>query len=221
MNTVLQYVLYLVILVALAVPLGFYIKRVMEGEKTFLSRILTPCEKGVYKLMRIKSDEQMTWKKYLVSVLIFSGIGFLFVFLLQLLQGFLPGNPQGLSGVSWDLSFNTAISFITNTNWQAYTGESTLSYLTQALGLTVQNFVSAATGIAVLYALIRGFTKVKDTGPVSYTHLCDTCDKSVPTIKKAINEINEKQELITKYRDGHKIVFKINLEELEQQFSNN
>ena len=79
MNTVLQYVLYLVILVALAVPLGFYIKRVMEGEKTFLSRILTPCEKGVYKLMRIKSDEQMTWKKYLVSVLIFSGIGFLFV----------------------------------------------------------------------------------------------------------------------------------------------
>ena len=156
MNTVLQYVLYLVILVALAVPLGFYIKRVMEGEKTFLSRILTPCEKGVYKLMRIKSDEQMTWKKYLVSVLIFSGIGFLFVFLLQLLQGFLPGNPQGLSGVSWDLSFNTAISFITNTNWQAYTGESTLSYLTQALGLTVQNFVSAATGIAVLYALILG-----------------------------------------------------------------
>ena len=150
MNTVLQYVLYLVILVALAVPLGFYIKRVMEGEKTFLSRILTPCEKGVYKLMRIKSDEQMTWNKYLVSVLIFSGIGFLFVFLLQLLQGFLPGNPQGLSGVSWDLSFNTAISFITNTNWQAYTGESTLSYLTQALGLTVQNFVSAATGIAVL-----------------------------------------------------------------------
>ena len=168
MNTVLQYVLYLVILVALAVPLGFYIKRVMEGEKTFLSRILTPCEKGVYKLMRIKSDEQMTWKKYLVSVLIFSGIGFLFVFLLQLLQGFLPGNPQGLSGVSWDLSFNTAISFITNTNWQAYTGESTLSYLTQALGLTVQNFVSAATGIAVLYALIRGFTKVKDTGLGSF-----------------------------------------------------
>ena len=168
MNTVLQYVLYLVILVALAVPLGFYIKRVMEGEKTFLSRILTPCEKGVYKLMRIKSDEQMTWKKYLVSVLIFSGIGFLFVFLLQLLQGFLPGNPQGLSGVSWDLSFNTAISFITNTNWQAYTGESTLSYLTQALGLTVQNFVSAATGIAVLYALIRGFTKVKDAGLGSF-----------------------------------------------------
>ena len=121
-----------------------------------------------YVVILIKSDEQMTWKKYLVSVLIFSGIGFLFVFLLQLLQGFLPGNPQGLSGVSWDLSFNTAISFITNTNWQAYTGESTLSYLTQALGLTVQNFVSAATGIAVLYALIRGFTKVKDTGLGSF-----------------------------------------------------
>lgn len=161
MNTVLQYVLYLVILVALAVPLGFYIKRVMEGEKTFLSRILTPCEKGVYKLMRIKSDEQMTWKKYLVSVLIFSGIGFLFVFLLQLLQGFLPGNPQGLSGVSWDLSFNTAISFITNTNWQAYTGESTLSYLTQALGLTVQNFVSASNRYCGFICVDSWFYKSK------------------------------------------------------------
>lgn len=110
----------------------------------------------------------MNWKKYAASVLIFSGIGLVFLFLLQLLQGVLPGNPQGLSGVKWDLSFNTAVSFITNTNWQAYSGESTLSYLTQALGLTVQNFVSAATGIAVLFALIRGFIKVKADGLGSF-----------------------------------------------------
>ena len=140
----------------------------MDGEKTFLSKILTPCENAVYKVMRVDKDEQMTWKKYAVSVLIFSGIGLVFLFLLQLLQGVLPGNPQGLSGVKWDLSFNTASSFVTNTNWQAYSGESTLSYLTQALGLTVQNFVSAATGIAVLFAQIRGFIKVKTDGLGSF-----------------------------------------------------
>ncbi|PWL44312.1 MAG: potassium-transporting ATPase subunit KdpA [Clostridiales bacterium] len=168
MSSVLQYVLYLAILVALAVPLGAYIKKVMDGEKTFLSKILTPCENAVYKVMRVDKNEQMNWKKYLLSVLVFSGIGLLFLFLLQLLQGFLPGNPQHLSGVKWDLSFNTASSFVTNTNWQAYSGESTLSYLTQALGLTVQNFVSAATGIAVLFALIRGFIKVKTDGLGSF-----------------------------------------------------
>ena len=168
MSSVIQYILYLVVLIALAIPLGAYIKKVMNGEKTFLSKILTPCEDAVYKVMRVKKDEQMNWKKYAVSVLIFSGIGLVFLFFLQLLQGVLPGNPQGLSGVKWDLSFNTAASFVTNTNWQAYSGESTLSYLTQALGLTVQNFVSAATGIAVLFALIRGFIKVKADGLGSF-----------------------------------------------------
>ncbi|PWM45710.1 MAG: potassium-transporting ATPase subunit KdpA [Clostridiales bacterium] len=168
MGTVLQYILYLAVLVILAIPLGAYIGKVMNGEKTFLSKILVPCEKTVYKAMRIKSDEQMSWKKYALSVLIFSGIGLLFLFLLQLFQGVLLGNPQGLSGVRWDLSFNTAVSFITNTNWQAYSGENTLSYLTQAIGLTVQNFVSAATGIAVLFALIRGFIKVKTDGLGSF-----------------------------------------------------
>lgn len=168
MNAVLQYLFYLAVLVVLAIPLGAYIKKVMDGEKTFLSKILTPCENLVYKIMRVKKDEQMNWKKYLVSVLLFSGIGFVFLFLLQMLQGFLPGNPQNLPGVPWDLSFNTASSFVTNTNWQAYTGESTLSYLTQSLGLTVQNFVSAATGIAVLFALIRGFIKVKTDGLGSF-----------------------------------------------------
>lgn len=168
MSSVIQYILYLAVLIVLAIPLGAYIKKVMNGEKTFLSKILTPCENAVYKVMRVKKDEQMNWKKYAVSVLIFSGIGLVFLFLLQLLQGVLPGNPQGLSGVKWDLSFNTASSFVTNTNWQAYSGESTLSYLTQALGLTVQNFVSAATGIAVLFALIRGFIKVKSDGLGSF-----------------------------------------------------
>ena len=167
-GAVIQIVLYLAVLVVLAVPLGIYIGKVMNGEKTLLSRICVPCEKAVYKLMRIKDGEQMTWKKYAAGVLLFSGIGFVLLFILQLLQGSLAGNPQGLPGVKWDLAFNTAASFVTNTNWQAYSGESTLSYLTQAIGLTVQNFVSAATGIAVLFALIRGFTRVKADGLGSF-----------------------------------------------------
>lgn len=168
MSAVLQYVLYLAILVILAIPLGAYIKKAMCGEKTFLSKILTPCENAIYKIMRIDKDEQMNWKKYALCVVFFSLFGFIFLFLLQLLQGVLPGNPQNLPGVSWHLSFNTTASFVTNTNWQAYTGESTLSYLSQVLGLTVQNFVSAGTGIAVLFALIRGFTKVKTDGLGSF-----------------------------------------------------
>lgn len=168
MMSVIQYILYLAVLVVLAIPLGAYIKKVMDGEETFLSKVLMPCENLVYKVMRVDKEEQMTWKKYAVSVLVFSGIGLVFLFLLQLLQGVLPGNPQGLPGVKWDLAFNTSVSFVTNTNWQAYSGESTLSYLTQALGLTVQNFVSAATGIAVLFAMIRGFIKVKSTGLGSF-----------------------------------------------------
>lgn len=162
MNTVLQYILYLLVLVVLAIPLGGYIKKVMYGEKTLLSPVFAPCENLIYKILRIKSDEQMNWKEYLKSVLWFSLAGLIFLTLLQMVQGVLPFNPQKLPGVKWDLSINTAISFITNTNWQAYTGESTLSYLSQALGLTVQNFVSAATGIAVLFALIRGFNNVKN-----------------------------------------------------------
>lgn len=168
MSAGIQYVLYLAILAALAIPLGAYIKKVMDGEKTWLSRVLTPCENAVYRLMRVNTQEQMNWKRYAVSVLIFSGVGLIFLFLLQLLQGVLPGNPQGLPGVNWDLSFNTAVSFVTNTNWQAYSGESTLSYLSQTLGLTVQNFVSAATGIAVLFAMLRGFMKAKTDGLGSF-----------------------------------------------------
>lgn len=168
MSAVLQYLLYLAALVVMAIPLGAYIKKVMFGERTVLSKLLTPCENAIYKVLQIDREEQMNAKRYTISVLVFSGIGLIFLFLLQLLQGVLPGNPQGLSGVNWDLSFNTAASFVTNTNWQAYSGEAALSYLTQAVGLTVQNFLSAATGIAVLFALIRGFIKVKTDGLGSF-----------------------------------------------------
>ncbi|WP_302818587.1 potassium-transporting ATPase subunit KdpA [Hungatella hathewayi] len=167
-GSIMQYVLYLAVLVVLAIPLGTYMKKVMYGEKTIFSSIFTPCERIVCKVLHVQESEDMTWKQYLSSVFLFSGIGFVFLFLLQLLQGALPGNPQGLAGTSWHLAFNTAASFVTNTNWQSYSGESTLSYLTQAVGLTVQNFVSAATGIAVLFALIRGFTRVKAKGIGSF-----------------------------------------------------
>jgi potassium-transporting ATPase potassium-binding subunit len=161
-NSIIQYSLYLIILVVLAIPLGKYIGKVMNGEKVFLTKILNPVENFIYKVLKIDKDEEMNWKKYALSVAVFSIIGFVILFLLQIVQGVLPLNPEGVKGVSLDLSFNTTSSFVTNTNWQAYSGESQLSYLTQMLGLTVQNFVSAAAGIAVLFALIRGFTRVKE-----------------------------------------------------------
>ena len=160
MNSVPQYALYLAILVGLAIPLGRYMGKVMNGEKVFLSRILVPCERGLYKLLRVDPGEQMGWKRYAASALVFSLVSLVALFAINLLQGVLPLNPEKLPGVSWHLAFNTSSSFITNTNWQSYSGESTLSYFTQMFGLTVQNFVSAAVGIAVLFALIRGFTKV-------------------------------------------------------------
>ena len=163
-QVIIQYVLYLAILVLLAIPMGTYIRKVMNGEKTILSRIFLPVENVVYKIAGVHKEKQMNWREYAKSVLVFSGIGLVCLFLLQMLQGIFPGNPQGLPGVTWDLAFNTAVSFVSNTNWQAYSGENTLSYLTQALGLTVQNFVSAATGMAVLFALIRGFTREKEEG---------------------------------------------------------
>lgn len=167
-NIILQYVFYLVVLILLAIPLGKYISKAMNGEKVFLSNMIRPCEVLIYKFLGVKEDEEMSWKKYLGSVMIFSGIGLFVLWILQMAQKHLFLNPQNISGMSWDLSLNTAISFVTNTNWQAYSGESQLSYLSQLLGLTVQNFVSAATGIAVLYALIRGFTRVKQKGLGSF-----------------------------------------------------
>lgn len=164
METVIQYIIYLLILIALAIPLGRYIGKVMNGEKTFLTRIGKPCEKLIYRWLHIDESEEMTWKKYAISALVFSGLFLVVLFLIILLQGILPLNPEKIDGISWSLAFNTAASFITNTNWQAYSGEAQLSYFTQMIGLTVQNFVSAAVGISVLFALIRGFTRVKANG---------------------------------------------------------
>ncbi|MSA04103.1 potassium-transporting ATPase subunit KdpA [Lactonifactor sp. BIOML-A3] len=161
MEAILQYVLYLLILVALAIPLGGYIAKVMKGDKVFLSCICRPCERLIYKVLRVDEKEEMTWKKYALSTILFSGIGLVIFFAIEMLQQILPLNPEKLPGLSWHLAFNTAASFVTNTNWQAYSGESALSYFTQATCLTVWNFVSAATGIAVLFVLIRGFVRKK------------------------------------------------------------
>lgn len=153
-----QDIIFLALLIGLSVPLGVYIYKVMTGQKVFLTRLLAPAEKGIYRMMGIRNEDEMTAKKYAASVLVFSGVGFIILFLIQIIQGILPFNPEHLGSVRWDLAFNTAASFISNTNWQAYSGESTLSYLTQSVGLTVQNFISAAVGISVLFAVIRGFT---------------------------------------------------------------
>jgi K+-transporting ATPase ATPase A chain len=158
-NGIVQLVLYLVILLALAKPLGAYMARVYEGRPFGLDRALGWLERLVYRLCGVKPDEEMGWKVYALTMLLFNFMGMLLVYVLQRVQGGLPLNPQGLGAVSPDSSFNTAASFATNTNWQGYGGESTMSYLTQMVGLTVQNFVSAASGMAVLVALIRGFAR--------------------------------------------------------------
>ncbi|HWT76970.1 MAG TPA: potassium-transporting ATPase subunit KdpA [Mobilitalea sp.] len=160
--------IFIILLVLLSIPLGSYIYRVMMGERVFPSRMLAPVEKGIYKVMGISDEEEMSPKKYAASVLLFSLVSFLAVFLLQMLQNILPFNPEHWKAVSWDLAFNTAVSFISNTNWQAYSGETTLSYFTQSIGLTVQNFVSAAVGIAVLFVLIRGFIAKQKPGIGSF-----------------------------------------------------
>jgi potassium-transporting ATPase potassium-binding subunit len=154
-----QIVLYLVVLVALAKPLGAFMAKVYQGERTFLTPLLGPIERGIYRLGGVDPTRESNWKRYAVAALLVNFIGFLVVYLLQRLQGVLPLNPQGFAAVSPDSSFNTAVSFATNTNWQGYVGESTMSYLTQMVGLAVQNFLSAAAGMAVLVALIRGFVR--------------------------------------------------------------
>jgi K+-transporting ATPase ATPase A chain len=153
---VVQYTVFFVILVLLASVVGNGIFKVMAGEKTMLTRILAPIEQAVYRLIGVDEEEQMDAKSYALAVVQFSLAGFAGLWLLLMFQGFLPLNPEGKAGMSWDLALNTAASFITNTNWQAYAGEVSLSYLSQMLGLTVQNFLSAAVGLAVLFAVIRG-----------------------------------------------------------------
>jgi K+-transporting ATPase ATPase A chain len=155
-NAALQIGLYVAVLLLLVKPLGWYMYRVYDGRVPILERLLGPMERGAYRLLGITPSAQMTWKQYAVAVLLFSGGGFLLLYALLRLQGLLPLNPQGFAGMSPEVAFNTAASFTSNTNWQAYGGETTLSYLSQMAGLTVQNFVSAAAGMAVLVALIRG-----------------------------------------------------------------
>ena len=154
-----QIVLYCAITVALAKPLGWYMTRVFNGERTFLSPSLRPVEAGLYRIGGVDEKREQHWLTYTVAMLLFHVGGFLVIYALMRLQAVLPFNPAEQSAVAEDLSFNTAVSFITNTNWQNYGGESTLSYLVQMLGLTHQNFLSAATGIALAVALIRGFSR--------------------------------------------------------------
>ena len=156
---ILQIALYLVVLTLLVRPLGAYMARVYEGRRTFLDAVFGPVERLIYRLAGVDPAREMGWKSYAAGMLLFNLAGFLLVYGLQRLQGFLPLNPQGFGAVSPDSSFNTAVSFASNTNWQGYGGETTMSYLTQMLGLTVQNFVSAATGMAVLAAFIRALAR--------------------------------------------------------------
>jgi K+-transporting ATPase ATPase A chain len=154
-----QIFLYCAIVVALVKPLGGYMTRVFNGERTLFSPVLVPIETGLYQLGGVDPKREQHWLTYTVAMLFFHAAGFLILYALLRAQGALPFNPAGMSAVAPDLSFNTAVSFITNTNWQNYGGESTLSYFTQMLGLTHQNFLSAATGIVLALAMIRGFSR--------------------------------------------------------------
>jgi potassium-transporting ATPase potassium-binding subunit len=154
-------VVFFIVAIASAIPLGAYMAKVFSGARTFMSPVILPVERVIYSSAGIRPDDEMDWKRYLMSVLMFNALGFLFLYLLQAFQHSLPLNPRGLANVHPLLAFNTAVSFMTNTNWQAYSGESTLSYLVQMAGLTVQNFLSAATGSAVFIALARSVTRAE------------------------------------------------------------
>ena len=156
-----QIALILAAVIAAAVPLGGYIARVLAGERTFLTPILAPVERAFYKLSGVDPAREQSWLIYTMAMLAFSIVGFASLYALQRLQNMLPLNPQGFDPVPADLAFNTSLSFITNTNWQNYSGETTMSHLVQMLGLTVHNFVSAATGLAMAFALVRGFARTE------------------------------------------------------------
>jgi K+-transporting ATPase ATPase A chain len=158
-NGILQIIFFLAVVLLLVKPLGWYMARVYEGKSIGLDRVLGPVERLLYRLYGVSPQDEMGWKRYAIAVLAFNAAGFVFLYLLQRLQGFFPLNPEHMTAVKPDTAFNTAVSFITNTNWQSYSGETTMSYLTQMLGMTVQNFVSAAKGMAIVVAMIRGFTK--------------------------------------------------------------
>jgi K+-transporting ATPase ATPase A chain len=158
-----QIVLVLALVVACAVPLSAFVARVFAGERTFLSPLLGPVERGFYRLAGVDPAREQDWYGYAVAMVVFTIAGFLSLYALQRLQNLLPLNPRGFDAVPPDLAFNTSISFITNTNWQNYGGETTMSHLTQMLGLTVHNFLSAATGLAMAFALVRGFVRSSAT----------------------------------------------------------
>ena len=158
-NGWIQILVFAGIIIALVKPLGGYLTRVLNGERTLLSVIFGPLERGLYRVAGTNEKEEQHWTTYALAMLLFNLAGFTVLYLVQRLQGGLPFNPQGLGAVEPTSAFNTAVSFMTNTNWQGYGGETTMSYLTQMAGLTVQNFVSAATGIAIAVALIRGFSR--------------------------------------------------------------
>ncbi len=163
-NGYLQLALYFAVLLALAWPLGIYMQRVYEGDLPVYVRWLGPVERALYRICSVRAEEDMHWTRYAFAFLCFNLLGVLVVYALQRLQGVLPLNPAGMAATTPDLAFNTAASFATNTNWQSYGGEATMSYLTQMLGLAVQNFLSAASGMATLIALVRGFVRREASG---------------------------------------------------------
>ena len=158
-----QLVTYFLVLLALVKPLGWYMAFVYEGKHCGVEWLFGPVERFLYRCCGIQTNQEMNWKRYLSAMLIFNLVGFLVVYIIQRLQFYLPLNPQSFSGVPPELAFNTAVSFATNTNWQSYSGETTMSYFTQMAALTVQNFLSAATGMSLLIALIRGIVKHEST----------------------------------------------------------
>ncbi len=168
LNGILQILVYFLLLLALTKPLGRFMAKVFEGERTFLHPLLRPLERLIYRLTGIREEAEQRWTQYTAALLVFSLVCFLFVYVIQRLQGLLPFNPMhfgtarapvSATGMTPDLAFNTAASFMTNTNWQAYGGETTLSYFVQMAALTVENFVSAAAGMAVAIAVVRGFAR--------------------------------------------------------------
>ncbi len=158
-NELVFVLLFLAVTIALAVPLGAYMARVYAGERTVLSPVLRPLETLLYRLFGVDEAKEMNWKTYALATVLFTLLGGVFIFLIEVLQGWLPWNPQNLPGVRWDTALNTAISFMTNTNWQSYSGEQAMSSFTQMAGLTVHNFLSAAIGMAALVGMIRGFAR--------------------------------------------------------------
>ena len=163
MHEWMETILFFIVLLAVVKPFGTFMAKVYQGERTFLTPVLAPCENLLYRICGVKKDEEMGWQRYAISLLLFNLVCGAALFAILLLQGFLPLNPQKFPAFSWHLAFNTAISFMTNTNWQNYSGEQAASYFTQMFGFTVHNFISAATGMTVAIALIRGFVRRKST----------------------------------------------------------